>query len=1054
MIQRVLEFALGHRAFVLLVTLGIAIAGTWSAMHLPIDAVPNITGVQVQINTEIAALAAEESEKLVTQPIELAMAGLPGMDDMRSVTKFGLSQVTLNFKDGTEIYRARQLVTERLQGVLDRLPVGSSPKLAPNSDGLGEILYYNVRYKEGTTNKPPTEMEQLIALREMQTYLIKPLLLTVPGIAEINETGGYQKQFVIQPKPEALEAIGMTFDELAELVSQNVENSGGGIINRGGQQLTIRSVSRVANIEDLANLPVKFGAGIKPLRVKDVAEVKIGTKFRTGAATIDGRETVIGTTMMLAGQNSRELTERVKARLADIQTKLPSGVEIQIIYDRSQLIDRAITTVKKNLFEGALFVVVLLLVLLGNWRAAIIVTTAIPLSFLFALTGMVQGNISGNLMSLGAIDFGLIIDGAVVIVDNIVRQLGQQQHQRGRPLTDGERKSVIISASQQVGRPMFFGVVIITVVYLPILALTGIEGKMFHPMALTVMFALVGALVLAFTTIPVLCFMLLRGTIRETESVILQMSKRIYEPILSVAIRFRWMVVFSASILFLGSLWLFSRLGAEFVPKLDEGSITLMLYKPVGMNIEESLRTDIEVSKKLAQDFPEITRVFSRIGTSEVASDPMPPNESDLYISYKPLSEWSKTKGRPKNKAELIEQIDATIKQVNSDYNVLMAQPIEMRVNEMLEGTKSDLAVKIFGEDFEVLEKIAGQIKEILEKVPGVAQVEFETESQTPQLQINVKREALQRHGLQAASVNRTIHAALAGKFSGTIVEGNKNFDIVVRMPEELRGDLEHIKKLPVRVGETGLVPLGTLVDFSTIDSFEPIQHDDGHRRSALMVNLKTRDLEGFVLEAQKRIEAQVKLPENYMVEFGGQYKNLQEARSRLTVIVPLALAFIFILIYMALGSVTRTLMVFSGIPLAVTGGVFALWIRDMPFSITAAVGFIALSGVAVLNGLVLVAYFNQLQKDSKSIQSVVLEGSVTRLRPVLMTALVAAMGFLPMAVATGAGAEVQRPLATVVIGGILSSTFLTLILLPVLYAWIEKVKVNSEDFEVQTVPR
>jgi cobalt-zinc-cadmium resistance protein CzcA len=1046
MIGRILEFALRQRAIVLLGAIALLAAGLWSALHLPIDAVPDITGIQVQINTEVPALAAEESEKLVTQVIEREMAGLPGMEEMRSLTKFGLSQVTLNFTEDTDIYRARQLVAERLQGVLETLPAGTSSKLAPISTGLGEIFYYSVSYRSDSTNKPPIELEQLIELSEIQEYTIKPLLRTVKGIAEINESGGYERQFVIQPKPEALEAVGMTFSELAALVGQNVQNAGGGIISRGTEQFTIRAVSRVNNAEDIAALPLKFGAGVKPILVKDVADVKPGTKFRTGAATLNGHETVIGTTMMLAGQNSREVAERVKARIAEIQTKLPPGVEIQIQYDRSQLIDRTIKTVKTNLFEGAILVTVLLLMLLGNWRAALIVAAAIPLSFLFALIGMARFGISGNLMSLGAVDFGLIIDGAVVIVENIVRQLGAKQHQLGRALTPEERIRTVLAASNQVGSPMFFGVIIITVVYIPILALTGIEGKMFHPMALTVMLALGGALLLALTLMPVLCSFVLRGKIHEGDNAIIRFVKRLYEPTLNTALRLRWGVVIVAVGLFAGSVWLFTRLGAEFVPTLDEGSITSMLYKPVGMSMEESLRTDIEVENRLLKDFPEITRIFTRIGTSEIATDPMPPNESDVYIFYKADKEWPKTQGRPTNKAELREQIEAVLKRINPDYNILFAQPIEMRFNEMLEGTKAQLAVKIFGNDYDVLEKLAEQIKGLLEKTPGVAQVEFETEGRTPQLQINVKHEALQRYGLQAAEVNKAVTAALAGQEVGIIVEGEKRHDIVVRMPEQLRADDEQIKKLPVRVGATGIVPLGSLVEFQTLKTVEPILRDDGHRRAALMVNLKTSDIEGYVRAAEQRIQQEVKLPENYIVEFGGQFENLQKARTRLAVVVPTALALIFILIFLAFGSLRQALIVYSGIPLAVTGGVFALWLRGMPFSITAAVGFIALSGVAVLNGLVLITYFNQLREEGKSVRDSVIEGSLTRLRPVLMTALVASLGFVPMAIATGAGAEVQRPLATVVIGGILSSTFLTLVLLPVLYAWFENRKANNSQ--------
>jgi len=1041
MIDRILEFSLRQRAVVALFAAALLGIGLWSALHLPIDAVPDITGIQVQINTEVPSLAAEESEKLVTQPLELELAGLPGVEEMRSITKFGLSQITLQFKDDMDIFRARQLVTERLQGALELLPRGVLPKLAPISTGLGEIFYYSVNYRTDAKQKPSTELEQLIVLSELQEYVIKPLLRTVPGIAEINGTGGYQKQYVIQPKPEALVERNLTFSELASLVAQNVENAGGGIVNRGGQQLTIRAVSRVQTGEDIANLPLKFGAGTHAMLLKDVAEVKLGTKFRTGAATLDGHETVIGTVMMLAGENSREVALRVKARLAEIQTKLPEGVELQTQYDRSLLIDRTIGTVEKNLVEGAIFVVVVLLLLLGNWRAALIVACAIPLSFLFALTGMRYWGISGNLMSLGAVDFGLIIDGAVVIVENIVRQLGQRQHKLGRPLTAEERSQTVLAASKQVGSPMFFGVLIIAVVYLPILALTGIEGKMFHPMALTVMLALGGALVLSLTLMPALCAWLLRGKISEEDNALIRFAKRLYAPTLHVALRLRWLVAAGAVALFAGSLWLFTHLGAEFVPKLDEGSITAMLYKPVGMSLEESLRTDIEVENRLRAEFPEITRIFSRIGTSAIASDPMPPNESDVYLFYQPLDEWPKTAGRPTTKAELCVQIEAALKRINPGYTLLFAQPIEMRFNEMLEGTKAELAVKIFGADFDQLEPLAKQIKAILEKTPGVAQVEFETEGRTPQLQLTVKRDVLRRHNLQAAEVNHAVTSALAGEIVGSIVEGNRRHDIVVRLPEELRADDAEIKKLPLRVGEHGLIPLGDAVDFSTLQTVEPIQRDGGQRRAALMVNLATRDIEGYVRSAEKTIATEVKLPEGYLVEFGGQFQNLQEARARLAVVVPSALALIFVLIFLAFGSLRQAFLVYSGIPLAVTGGVAALWLRDMPFSITAAIGFIALTGVAVLNGMVLVAYFNQLREDGRSLRDSVIEGALTRLRPVLMTAAVASLGFVPMALATGAGAEVQRPLATVVIGGIISSTLLTLVVLPVLYAWFEKEK-------------
>ncbi len=1038
MITRILEFSLRQRAFVLLATALLVGVGLWSAARLPIDAVPDITNAQVQINTEVSALAPEEIEKLVTLPLETELSGVPGLVEMRSLTKFGLSQVTCIFADGTDIYRVRQLVAERLQNAAGELPSGVTPQLAPISTGLGEIYYYTVDYAPDATNKPTARREQLMALKLVQEFTIKPLLRTVAGLAEVNAIGGYEKQIVIEPKFEKLNAANLSFAELADVIRENVENAGGGTVSRDSEQVVIRGLGRVQTMEEIAELPVKFAGGVEPLLVRDVADVAIGTHFRTGAGLHDGEEAVVGTAMMLAGENSRLVALRVKERLAEIQPKLPPGMVIRALYDRSDLVDRTIHTVATNLFEGAILVVVILLAFLGNWRAALIVALAIPLSFLFALTGMLKGGVSGNLMSLGAVDFGLIIDGAVVIVENIVRQLGARQHKLGRVLTAEERSQTVLAASKQVGSPMFFGVVIITIVYIPILALTGIEGKMFHPMAITVMLALLGALLLALTLMPVLCAFLLRGKIHEGDNRAIRFAKKLYVPTLHAALKLRWLVVSGAVLLFAGSLWLFTHLGAEFVPTLDEGSITSMLYKPVGMSMEESLRTDIEVENVMLKEFPELTRIFSRIGTSAIASDPMPPNESDVYIFYKPIAEWPKTPGRPTSKAELRMQMEAKLKKINPDYKILFAQPIEMRFNEMLEGTKAQLAVKIFGSDYDVLEKLAEQIKGILEKTPGVSQVEYETEGRTPQLQIEVKRDALQRYSLQAGEVNKAVSAALAGQVVGIAVEGNRRREIVVRMPEALRADDEQIKRLPLRVGQVGMIRLGQVVEFTTLKTVEPINRDDGQRRAAIMVNLTVRDVEGYVHEAERRIKEQVQMPDGYIVEFGGQFKNLQEARARLLVVVPSALLLIFILIFIAFGSVRQALIIYSGIPLAVTGGVAALWLRDMPFSITASVGFIALSGVAVLNGLVLVTYFNQLREEGRAVRDAVLEGSFTRLRPVLMTALVASLGFVPMALATGAGAEVQRPLATVVIGGIISSTLLTLIVLPVLYYWLE----------------
>jgi cobalt-zinc-cadmium resistance protein CzcA len=1039
MIDRILDFSLRQRAVVLLGTAGLLAFGLWSARELPVDAVPDITNPQVQINTEVPALAPEEAEQRVTRPLEMELAGLPGVTEMRSLTKFGLSQITLQFDDGVDVYRCRQLVGERLQSTLDHLPPGASPRLAPISTGLGEILYYTLGWRADATNRPASDFERLTELHELQEYRVKPFLRATPGIAEVNSIGGHERQVVVEPDPGKLAAANITFSELAAVIAANMENAGGGIINQDGRKLVVRGANRARSADEIADLPVRFGAGVRPIVVRDLAEVAISSGVRTGAATENGTETLLGTAMMLSGQNSRVIAHRVGERLRQLQSRLPPGVEIRVQYDRADLVDHTIATVKKNLFEGAVFVVVVLLGLLGNWRAALIVATAIPLSFLCAVIGMTHLGVSGNLMSLGAVDFGLIIDGAVVIVENIVRQLGHQQQRLARPLTVAERLRTVLHASKQVGSPMFFGVLIITVVYLPLLSLSGIEGKMFRPMALTVMLALGGALILSMTLMPVLCSFLLRQPVTEEDNLAIRFIKRLYEPSLRLALRLRIPVVASAIGLFVLAGWVLTRLGAEFVPKLDEGSTTMMLYRPVGQSLEASLVDQRRLEELVLKQFPEVASVFARIGTSAVATDPMAPNEADFYVTYHPRERWRRVNGRLPTKAELAARIAEAIHLGVTNTETLVAQPIEMRFNEMLEGVRADLSVKVFGPDFEVLEPAASRMKEVLEKLPGAAEVKFETAGRSPVLTITARREALVRYNLSAAALNDTIATALAGRVVGTLPHEGHVHDVVVRLRGDLRQDRARIEALPVRVGDYGLVRLGDVAEFSTVESVEPIRRDDAKRRAALMVNLATPDVEGFVRQAQEALNREVPLPEGYTLEFGGQFEHLVEARARLMLVVPAALLFIFVLIFMAFGSVRQALLVFSGVPLAVTGGVFALWARGMPFSITAAVGFIALSGVAVLNGMVLVSCFNELREEGRATLDAVIEGSLIRLRPVLMTALVASLGFLPMAVSTGAGAEVQRPLATVVIGGILSSTFLTLVVLPVLYAWFEK---------------
>ena len=1051
MLNRLLEFSVRQRVFVLLATLVLVGIGVWSALRLPIDAVPDITNVQVQINTAVPAFAPEEIEKLVTFPIENEMAGSPGLTELRSLSKFGLSQINLIFEDGADIYRSRQLVSERLQTVIDELPVGLTPKLAPISTGLGEIYYYVVEYEKGATNLPPTREAQLMELKLIHDYLIKPRLRSTPGLAEVNVSGGYEKQIVIQPNPDKLKSVGMSFSEIAEAIGENVENAGGSVIQLGGETLTVRAAGRVQTVEEIERLPLKFGSRATPLRVRDVAEVGIGKAVRTGTATYNGEEALLGAALMLAGENSRLVAKRVDEKLKEIQPKLPAGVTIIPVYDRTVLVDRTIRTVEMSLFEGAVLVVVVLLVMLGNWRAALIVALAIPLSLLFAMTGMVQSGVSGNLMSLGAIDFGLIVDGAVVMVENIIRHLAEKQQRLKRRLTATERSHEVLVAAKEVASPMFFGVCIITVVYFPILALTGIEGKMFKPMAITVIFALVGSMALALTLMPALCSWLLGGNIKEKDSFLVTWAKVAYTPILRFALGFRWVVTGAAVALFILAVVVFTRLGAEFVPQLDEGSFATHMIRTTSIGIDASVDMQKRGEKLLLEKFPEVAYTFSRLGTAEIASDPMGVNVADTYIMFSPLDKWRQVDGKPIGKEALANLMTEELGKHLPGEGHLFSQPIEMRFNEILEGTRADIAVKVFGEDFAVIEKIASEAREILEGVRGASDVEFDALGKSPLLEIVPNREAMGKYNLHAAELNRVVNTALAGQEVGKLIEGNRRFDIVVRLSEDLREKIDDLKRLPVRVDDGGLLTLGLVADFKVVEQVASIAREYSQRRAAIMVNLRGRDVEGFVLEAQKKIAEQIKLPDGYTIEFGGQFKNLQEARRRLMFVVPAALALIFVLIFMALQSLRQSLLVFLAVPLAVTGGVFALWARDLPFSISAGVGFIALSGIAVLNGLMIITFFNQLRERGADVRTAVWDGSLLRLRPKLMTALVASLGFVPMAIASGAGAEVQRPLATVVIGGILSSTFLTLVLLPTLYEWLERQKKSADDAPVET---
>jgi len=1024
---------------VALVAVGIA-----SALRLPIDAVPDITNVQVQINTSVSSLAPEEIEKLVTYPIEIEMGGIQDLIEVRSISKFGLSQITLVFEEGSDIYLVRQLVSERLQNVMEELPSGiDPPRMSPISTGLGEIYFYVLKYAENAPNKPSTEYERLMELKLLQEFLVTPMLVGVSGVTEVNTSGGHTKQIVVFPDPQKLMSVGLTYGELARVLSENTQNAGGSVVEQAGENITIRSVGRVYTTEEIANLPIKFGAGKLAVRVKDVADVGIGSSVRTGAATYNGDEALIGVTMMLLGENSRLVAQRVHEKMAEIQKRLPVGVQIETVYNRMDLVDRTLATVEKNLAEGALLVVIILVLLLGNVRAALIVACAIPLSMLFAITGMVRLNVSGNLMSLGAIDFGLIVDGAVVLVENIVRMLALRQHELGRQLGKQERSDVILKACRQVGRPMVFGVAIITIVYFPILSLVGVEGKMFKPMAMTVILALIGALLLTLTMVPALCSFFMSRKIREDDNFINRAAKAVYGPVLDWALRMRWVVVLVAVSLFALAVVVFTRLGAEFVPQLDEGSLAVQMIRTTSIGLDASIEMQKKAEKLLLEEFPEVTHVLSRIGTPEVATDPMGVNVSDTYLLLKPDKEWRKVDGRTISKDELATLMSQELKESFPAQAVLLSQPIELRFNELLSGIRADIAIKVFGEDFDILEKVASEIREIVEKVSGAAEVEFDAVGKAPLFEVTLDREALVRYNVHAAEVNEVINVAFAGEEVGVVIDGIYRYPFMVRLPEESRRNLDAVAHMPVRTADGGIISLDQVANMQVTERVNTINREAYQRRLTVMVNLRGRDTESFVKEAQNKIATSVDVPEGYYVEFGGNFKNLQEARKRLTVVVPVALSLIFLLIFATFRSVRQAVLVYTGIPLAVTGGVFAMWFRGMPFSISAGVGFIALSGVAVLNGVVLITFFNQLRDEGKTVIQAVREGAMTRLRPVLLTALVASLGFVPMAIATSAGAEVQRPLATVVIGGIISSTFLTLVLLPTLYAWMEKDKSN-----------
>ena len=1046
MFERIIRFAIEQRWLVMVAVLALAALGVYNYQRLAIDAVPDITNVQVQINTQASGYSPLETEQRVTYPIETVMAGLPNLEQTRSLSRYGLSQVTVVFKDGTDIYFARQLVNERIQQARDNLPAGVTPTLGPISTGLGEIYLWTVEAEDGAKKAdgtPYTPMD----LREIQDWVIKPQLRNVPGVTEINSIGGFAKEYLVSPRPEQLASYGFTLADLVAALERNNTNVGAGYIERQGEQYLIRAPGQVSGIADIREVIVGSAQG-QPIRIRDLAEVGLGRELRTGAATDNGREVVLGTVFMLIGENSRVVSQAVAARMEQINRSLPEGVKAITVYDRTNLVDKATATVKKNLVEGAALVVVILFLFLGNLRAALITALIIPLSMLFTFTGMVQYKVSANLMSLGALDFGIIIDGAVVIVENCVRRLAHAQEARGRSLTRSERFHEVFAAAKEARRPLLFGQLIIMVVYLPIFALTGVEGKMFHPMALTVVIALAGAMLLSITFIPAAIALFMGNKVAEKENRLMVWARRVYAPALHRVMRAPAVVLTAAGVAVVLSLLLATRLGSEFAPNLNEGDFAIQALRIPGTSLTQSLEMQMQIEKTLKKEFPEIDRVFARTGTAEIASDPMPPNISDGYIMLKPQSEWPDP---ARTRDDLLAAIQAAADQVPGN-NFEFSQPIQLRFNELISGVRSDVAVKIFGDDMTVLEKNAQAVAGMLQQISGASEVKVEQTTGLPMLTVKIDREKASRYGLNMGDVQDTISTALGGREAGTVFEGDKRFDIQVRLPDEVRNDMEAIGRLPIALprgtdGRLGFVPLSAVASFDIAPGPNQVSREDGKRRIVVSANVRGRDIGSFVTEAQQRLES-LQLPAGYWTRWGGTFENLESARKRLTIVVPAALLMVFVLLFAMFGNVRDGLIVFTGIPFALTGGILALWMRGIPLSISAAIGFIALSGVAVLNGLVMIAYIRSLREEGKRLYEAVTEGALTRLRPVLMTALVASLGFVPMAIATGTGAEVQRPLATVVIGGILSSTLLTLLVLPLLYSLIHRKDLSETEDE------
>ncbi|SDU12740.1 CusA/CzcA family heavy metal efflux RND transporter [Pseudomonas yamanorum] len=1047
MFERLIQFAIEQRIIVLLAVLLMAGVGIASYQKLPIDAVPDITNVQVQINSAAAGFSPLETEQRITFPIETAMAGLPGLQQTRSLSRSGLSQVTVIFKDGTDLFFARQLVNERLQVAREQLPDDIETMMGPVSTGLGEIFLWTVEAKDGARKEDgsaytPTD------LRVIQDWIIKPQLRNVPGVAEINTIGGFAKEYQIAPDPKRLAAYNLTLGDLVTALERNNANVGAGYIERSGEQLLIRAPGQVASIDDIANIVITTSDGT-PIRVRNVAQVDIGRELRTGAATENGREVVLGTVFMLIGENSRTVSQAVAKKLEEINRSLPEGVVAVTVYDRTNLVEKAISTVKKNLFEGALLVVAVLFLFLGNIRAALITAMVIPLAMLFTFTGMFTNKVSANLMSLGALDFGIIVDGAVVIVENAIRRLAHAQQRYGRLLTRSERLHEVFAAAKEARRALIFGQLIIMVVYLPIFALTGVAGKMFHPMAFTVVIALLGAMILSVTFVPAAIALFVTGKVKEEENLVMRTARRVYAPVLDWVMARRPLVFGLAVLTIVVSGAVASRMGSEFIPSLSEGDFALQAMRVPGTSLTQSVHMQQQLEKTLMAEVPEIERVFARTGTAEIASDPMPPNISDSYVMLKPKDQWPDPK---KSREAIIADIQRASAIVPGSVYEL-SQPIQLRFNELISGVRSDVAVKVFGDDMAVLNKTAGEIAETLQTLKGASEVKVEQTSGLPVLTINIDRDKAARFGLNVGDVQDTIAVAVGGRQAGTMYEGDRRFDMVVRLSDALRTDIEGLSRLLIPIpalansaaGQLGFIALSEVASLDLVLGPNQISRENGKRLVIVSANVRGRDIGSFVEEAGTAIGTQVKIPAGYWTSWGGQFEQLKEASERLRIVVPVALLLVFGLLFMMFNNLKDGLLVFTGIPFALTGGIMALWLRDIPLSISAGVGFIALSGVAVLNGLVMIAFIRSLREEGRSLSAAINEGALTRLRPVLMTALVASLGFIPMALATGTGAEVQRPLATVVIGGIISSTLLTLLVLPALYHWAHR-REEQED--------